>query len=70
MKFFAIVLLLAALAAVLMSTSGCATREYAMLTKQVGDYGIQRFEDKEKNVVCYVYRDSDNGAMSCVKSVK
>jgi hypothetical protein len=70
MKFFATVLLLAALAAVLMSTGGCATREYTMLTKQVGDYGIQRFDDKDKNVVCYVYRDSDNGAMSCVKSVK
>jgi len=41
-----------------------------MLTKQVGEYGIQRFEDKDKNVVCYVYRDADNGAMSCLKSVK
>ena len=70
MKFFATVLLLAALAAVLMSTSGCATREYTMLSKQVADYGIQRFEDKDKNVVCYVYRDADNGAMSCLKSVK
>lgn len=70
MKFFATVLLLAALAAMLMSVGGCATRDYTMLTKQVGDYGIQRFEDKAKNVICYVYRDSDNGAMSCLKGSK
>ena len=70
MKFFMTVLLLATLTAALISLSGCATREYTMLTKQVGEYGIQRFEDKDKNVVCYVYRDADNGAMSCLKSVK
>jgi uncharacterized membrane protein YjgN (DUF898 family) len=50
--------------------SGCATREYTQLTKQVADYGIQRFEDKEKNVTCYVYRDSDSNSMTCLKSVR
>jgi uncharacterized membrane protein YjgN (DUF898 family) len=70
MKIFALVLTLAAIVVFFGTLSGCATREYTMLTKQVADYGIQRFEDKEKNVICYVYRDDDSNSMTCLKSVR
>jgi uncharacterized membrane protein YjgN (DUF898 family) len=70
MKILAVVLTLATIIVFLGTLNGCATREYTMLTKQVADYGIQRFEDKEKNVVCYVYRDNDSNSMTCLKSVR
>jgi hypothetical protein len=70
MKILAIILTLAAITVFLGTLGGCSTRDYTMLTKQVADYGIQRFEDKEKNVVCYVYRDSDSNSMTCLKSVR
>lgn len=48
---------------------GCATpRDYRDLTKQVGNNGIQRYDDKEKNVSCWVYRDSDGSLMACLKN--
>lgn len=48
--------------------TGCAsTRDYSLISKQVADYGIQRYEDKQKNVVCYIYRDKDSPALSCLK---
>lgn len=55
----------------LLFLTGCTTtRDYHMLSKQVAEYGIQRYEDKQKNVVCYVYRDDDSPAISCLKDVK
>lgn len=50
--------------------NGCAPREYKTLTEQVANYGIQRFEDKDRGVICYVYRDADGNSMWCTKSVK
>lgn len=70
MKIFAAILAIFAIIVFLGTISGCATREYTMLTKQVADYGIQRYEDKEKNVICYVYRDNDSNSMTCLKSVR
>jgi hypothetical protein len=67
MKLYLKTALILAIAPVLVS---CDKRQYLMLTEQVGNYGIQRFEDKEKNVFCYVYRDSDGNSMTCLKGVK
>ena len=70
MKTITLLLTMAVIVVFLGTLTGCATRDYTMLTKQVADYGIQRYEDKEKNVVCYVYRDSDSNSMTCLKSVR
>lgn len=52
----------------LLFLTACSTpRDYNTLSKQVAEYGIQRYEDKQKNVVCYVYRDDDSPALSCLK---
>lgn len=49
--------------------TGCASpRDYTQLTKQVGEYGIQRFEDKPKNVTCWLYRDDDGSVMACLNN--
>lgn len=45
--------------------SGCATRDYKELTKQVAEYGLQTYEDKKHNVLCYIYRDDDSNSMFC-----
>lgn len=48
--------------------SGCAgKRDYAMLTEQVAEYGVQRFEDDKNNVTCYIYRDKDSNSMTCLE---
>lgn len=54
---------------VVLLLTGCATsRDYKDLTKQVGNNGIQRYDDKEKNVSCWVYRDSDGSLMACLRN--
>lgn len=48
---------------------GCSTpRSYTTMTEQIGNYGLERYTDKQKGVDCYVYSDKDNIALSCVKT--
>lgn len=45
---------------------GCASRDYVELTSQVGNGGLERFDDKKKDVSCYIYRDHDGSLMQCM----
>lgn len=50
---------------------GCASpREWRELTVQVANYGLQVYEDKPRGNVCYVYRDNDSPAISCLPAIK
>jgi hypothetical protein len=50
------------------SLSACSTlNDFRKVTHQEAEVGVQVIEDKKTNVLCYVYRDSDVGSMSCVK---
>lgn len=50
---------------------GCSTpREYNQLTGQVAEYGVQSIEDKKNGNICYVYRDGDWSALSCLPKKK
>ena len=49
--------------------TGCASnREYEVMTRQTADNGLQLMSDEDHGVICYVYKDGDDTAMSCVKT--
>lgn len=48
-----------------LALTGCSTADYKQLSTQVGENGLQSYEDKA--AVCYIYRDSDTSALSCIK---
>jgi hypothetical protein len=58
------------LASLFMSLGCSTTRDYTTLTKQIGDYGLESYTDKNTGNICYVYSDKDNIAMSCVNPMK
>lgn len=51
----------------ILSVTACGHRDYAQLSDQVAEYGLQSYSDKRTDVVCYMYRDGDYSALSCVK---
>ena len=50
-----------------MFATACAhEREMKLLNREVAEYGINRFENRE--IVCFVYRDADTSSMQCFKN--
>ena len=47
----------------LVAATGCTTPDYVRISKQVGDYGLQKYDNQD--VRCYIYRDDDGNSMQC-----
>jgi hypothetical protein len=55
--------------ALVLMVSGCASdKAYEVVTHQTADNGLQLMYDEDRGVVCYVYKDGDDAAISCVKT--
>lgn len=55
--------------ALVLMVSGCASdKAYEVMTHQTADNGLQLMSDEDRGVVCYVYKDGDDAAMSCIKT--
>jgi hypothetical protein len=50
-----------------LALTGCATSPWSRMTDRVVDNGLSRFDDRNRDTTCYVYRDSDGSSISCIR---